>query len=51
MTKEELIEFLKENLTISANFVPEYYGSYPYIEIVLSLNDEVISETEVSLPL
>jgi len=44
MNKEELIAFLKENLTIEIKENSAQYGSAPYHTIYLKLCDEVISE-------
>ena len=46
MDKEELIEFLKENLSIQTH---EYHGMYEDgVAIKLLLEDEVISEDNVT---
>jgi hypothetical protein len=42
VTKEELVEFLKESLTISINRDQDYY-SYPHLEVELLLDGEIIS--------
>lgn len=46
MTKEELIEFLKENLYVSISISDgwDYGYSYKSVEVTLSIGDEVISK-------
>jgi len=52
MTKEELIEFLKENLTISVSQTYEYvYGGIgPCVHVALNLQGEEISSDTYQLP-
>lgn len=52
MEKEEIIDFLKENLSISLDTDSEYtYGGMRSALIVsLKLGDEVISKESISLP-
>jgi hypothetical protein len=50
MTKEEVIEFIKANLTIEAKLDPGYMGGSDYIDITLKLDGDTISSTSVSLP-
>ncbi len=45
MDKEELIEFLKENLTISIEEHNDFDGDG--LKVKLELDDETISESEV----
>lgn len=49
MDKDEVIEFLKENLTISVEQVTEF-GPYETISVTLKLGDLIISEASCSLP-
>lgn len=49
MTKEELIEFLKENLKIKIYFNPGCAWTYPELEVKLELEGEVISEHNTTL--
>jgi hypothetical protein len=48
MDKEQLIEFLKENLTVSVNIESGGYGSNPYLKVSLLLDGEVIDSGEDS---
>lgn len=52
MNKEELIEFLKENLTIELNTKLDYgyEGIETYLVVNLKLGDNVISSDRISLP-
>ena len=49
MTKEELIEFLKKNLSIQVDQVTEY-GPVEEIKVTLYLGDEVIDYSSCVLP-
>ena len=48
MTKEELVEFLKENLTIIIDR-DQGYWSYPHLEVKLLLGGEVISNCTTTI--
>lgn len=48
MDKQEILDFLRENLTISISRDQGYY-SYPYIEVKLMLDGEVISTDECTI--
>lgn len=48
MDREELIDFLRENLTININRDQDYY-SYPHIEVTLSLCGEQISSSQTTI--
>jgi hypothetical protein len=43
MTKEELIQFLKENLKVEVKHVRPHYDSRAYLKVELYLGDECIS--------
>lgn len=45
MTKEELVSFLKENLTVNIETSRDDFGSGCRVEVSLSLDGEIISET------
>ena len=53
MTKEELIQFLKENLTVYLDIDYEYgYGGGEMVELLrvkIMIADEVINESSVKL--
>ena len=42
MDREEIIEFLKENLSIEIDRNQDYY-SYPHLEVKLKLENQIIS--------
>ena len=47
MTKEELIQFLKDNLRVDVNVIrPWYDDSGPYVRVTLYLGNEEISSAE-----
>lgn len=47
MTKEELIQFLKENLSVDVNVVrPLYDDGGPYVRVTLYLGKKEISSAE-----
>lgn len=47
MTKEELIQFLKDNLCVDVNVVrPLYDDGGPYVRVTLYLGKEEISSAE-----
>lgn len=48
MTKEELIEFLYENLSIEIERDQGFY-SYPTLEVILKLGDQVISKSTTTI--
>lgn len=48
MTKEELVEFLHENLSIEIERDWGYY-SYPSLEVTLKLGDQVISTSTTTI--
>jgi len=43
MNKDQIIEYLKENLSIEVKEDRDYYGKSVYIEVKLLLENEVIS--------
>lgn len=45
MTKEELIQFLKENLQVSIYDSTDYYDEHTSLTVSISLGDEVISSS------
>lgn len=45
MTKEELIQFLKENLQISIYDSTDYYDEHTSLTVSISLGGEVISSS------
>jgi len=47
MTKEELIAFLRENLSVECSVECAKYGDGRWTEIRLILDGEVISSTEI----
>lgn len=49
MNKEELVEFLKENLKLNINEETEMYSGTVSIRFQLALCDEVISEDWVTI--
>lgn len=53
MTKEELVEFLKENLTVELTTKSDYsYGGVDrFLSVKLKIDDEVISSDRTILPL
>ena len=51
MTKEELIQFLKDNLSISVEEGgSDYYATCVRYTVKLKLNNETISEDYMSVP-
>lgn len=48
MDREELIEFLMQNLTISIDRNQDYY-SYPHIEVVLKLCGQVVDSSQCTI--
>lgn len=47
MTKEELIQFLKDNLRIDVNVIrPLYDDGGPYVQVTLYLGNEEITSAE-----
>lgn len=48
MTKEELVEFLKENLTITIDRHVQYY-SYPSLDVEIRLGDELITYSSCTI--
>jgi len=50
MTKEELIEYLKEKLSLDIKCNSAYMGSTPNIEIMLILDKEEIACINFELP-
>lgn len=50
MERDELIQFLKDNLTVDCDIDYEAYSCNRYLNIRLKLNGDTFSETYLSLP-
>lgn len=50
MTQQELIEFLRDKLSVSIEIKHGYYGNPDYVEVALLLDGEAFSESSFNLP-
>lgn len=50
MTKDELIQFLKDNLRLEVKEVPDAYDVFTKTSISISIGDEKITEIQINMP-